>query len=179
MLENKDIIRKSLLEKRRQLSASERQQAALTLQANLLKFLADKEFQSLGGYSPIRGEIDILPSLEALRQQGKTIALPRLPAVPGALPFHEFFPNELEKGRFDIPQPPASARQVVPDILLIPLVAFDKQGYRLGYGGGYYDRTLAALDPRPLAIGCAYAFQQVETLPAEPHDQQLDIVITG
>ena len=86
----------------------------------------------------------------------------------------------LEAGRYGIPVPLASAREVLPDVLFVPLAAYDRRGFRLGYGAGYYDGSLAVLRRQKtvVAVGVAFSIQEVESVPTEPHDQRLDAVIT-
>ncbi|WP_298213709.1 5-formyltetrahydrofolate cyclo-ligase [Acidocella sp.] len=130
----------------------------------------------VAGFLPMRGEIDILPLLEALRARGHRLALPETPPPGAPLTFHAWTPGApLRPGRYGTRHPEGEA--LTPEVLLVPLLAFDARGHRLGYGGGYYDRSLAAL-PRALAIGCAYAAQEVAELPAEPTDMPLDAVAT-
>ena len=115
-----------------------------------------------------------------LHAQGVALALPLIGARDAPLRFRAWRPGEpLEAGPFGIQQPAAGA-EVVPDVLVVPLLAFDRAGHRLGYGGGYYDRTLAALHARGpvLAIGLAFAAQAVRSVPAEPHDVPLQAVLT-
>ncbi len=143
----------------------------------------------VAGYHPIGAEIDPLPLMTQLAARGHTLALPVLAEGDGPLVFRLWRPGDpLERGRHDIAEPRAERPEVVPDIVLVPLLAFDARGGRLGHGGGHYDRTLAALraralegdgaSPGVLAIGLAYAEQGVDSLPLEPHDQPLDLVLT-
>jgi 5-formyltetrahydrofolate cyclo-ligase len=131
----------------------------------------------VAGYWPIRDEADPRALMAALAARGHTLALPRIGAKGAALSFRRWNEGDgLIDNHHAIPEPRADAQVVTPDIVLVPLLAFDASGHRLGYGGGYYDRTLAALPAR--AIGIAYAGQRVEALPREPHDHPLDGVLT-
>lgn len=135
----------------------------------------------VAGYWPMRGEIDVLPLLGALSQRGQVTALPAVIGRKEPLVFRRWAPGEpLEEGLYGTRHPAASAAVVRPVCLLVPLLAFDRKGIRLGYGGGFYDRTLAALRAvgPVVAVGVAYAGQEVESLPAEPHDERLDWVVT-
>lgn len=135
----------------------------------------------VAGYWPMRGEIDVLPLLGALAERGQVTALPAVVGRKEPLEFRRWAPGEaLEEGIYGTRHPPASAGVVRPVCLLVPLLAFDRRGVRLGYGGGFYDRTLAALRAvgPVVAVGVAYAGQEVEALPAEPHDERLDWVVT-
>lgn len=136
----------------------------------------------LAGYWPMAGEADVQPLLASWCAQGFIAALPLVAAKDAPLLFRRWHPGlELEAGPHKTWHPPASAGEVAPDALLIPLLAFDRRGGRLGYGGGYYDRTLEAFRKagrRVLAVGVAFAAQEMNDLPVEPHDQPLDWVIT-
>lgn len=136
---------------------------------------------SISAYAPVGGEADPMPLFEALAARGHPTGLPVTPRERTPLLFRSWWPeDELVPARFGLREPLPSAPEFEPDILLVPLLAFDKAGHRLGYGAGYYDRTLRALRARrpTLAIGIAYAGQEVGALPAEPHDEKLDWVVT-
>ena len=129
----------------------------------------------------IRGEPDTEPLIEALVAAGVTAALPVTVERARPLRFRAWRLGEvLETGRYGIRVPSPSAREVSPDVLFVPLAAYDRRGYRLGYGAGYYDSTLEALRRRKtvVAVGVAFSIQEVESVPTEPHDQRLDAVIT-
>jgi 5-formyltetrahydrofolate cyclo-ligase len=132
----------------------------------------------LGFYWPIRGEIGPHPLVRHLVERGARAALPVVIEKGQPLEFWAWRPGTpLRRGVWDIPIP--AERQVVrPTALLVPLVGFDRRGYRLGYGGGYYDRTLAALDPRPLTIGIGYEIGRLETIHPQPHDIPMDAIVT-
>ena len=130
----------------------------------------------VAGFWPLPGEIDIRPLLHALHESGRTVVLPRTPARGQALSFHRWTPGEaLLPGPFGTAHPDGPS--LAPTVVLAPLLAFDRTGGRLGYGGGYYDRTLAAL-PGVAAIGCAFAGQEVDRIPAGPHDIRLHAIAT-
>jgi 5-formyltetrahydrofolate cyclo-ligase len=132
----------------------------------------------VGGYHAHQDEADPALLLKALAELGVHVAFPRITAKDAALDFHLVPDGEiLSPGRHGIHEPLAHWPKVMPALLLVPLLAYDDQGYRLGYGGGYYDRTLAALTGAR-AIGIAYGGQRMESLPHEPHDQPLDAVLT-
>jgi 5-formyltetrahydrofolate cyclo-ligase len=136
---------------------------------------------TVAGYWPIRDEADPLALVRALQARGAALALPRIDAKHAALSFRAWREgDELVDNHHGIAEPRAEAKIVTPDIVLVPLLAFDSSGHRLGYGGGYYDRTLEHLRARGkiLAIGIAYAGQEVETLPREAHDHPLDLIVT-
>ena len=132
----------------------------------------------VGGYHAHQDEADPALLLKALAQSGAHIAFPRVTEKHAGLHFHLVPDGEtLFPGRYSIHEPLAHWPAVRPALLLVPLLAYDDQGYRLGYGGGYYDRTLAALaDAR--AIGIAYGGQRMESLPHDAHDYPLDAILT-
>jgi 5-formyltetrahydrofolate cyclo-ligase len=135
----------------------------------------------VSGYWAFREEADPRELMLALAARGHPLALPRVVARHTPLRFHRWSENDaMHVSAFGVTEPHTSADVVVPTVLLVPLLAFDADGYRLGYGGGFYDRTLAVLRAqRPTrAIGIAYAGQEVELLPHEAHDQRLDAVLT-
>ena len=130
----------------------------------------------IGGYWPIGSEIDIRPLLLALHESGHELCLPETPPPGQPLRFRAWRPGDrLKPGRFATWHPIGPL--VTPDFLLIPLLAFDAQGGRLGYGGGYYDRTVATL-PHAFRLGCAFAAQEIEAVPTDAHDIKLQAVAT-
>jgi 5-formyltetrahydrofolate cyclo-ligase len=132
----------------------------------------------VAGFWPMGPEIDIRPLLLALHARGHRIALPVTPKRGNPLRFRQWQPGDtLARGPLGTSQPEPSARELTPDWLLVPLLAFDRAGRRLGYGGGYYDRTLDAL-PGATAIGTAYACQEVDEVPAGVDDAPLAAIAT-
>ncbi len=132
-------------------------------------------------YWPIRSELNTRPLIETLYEQGLKVALPIMVAVKRPLQFRAFAPgDELAKGPFGLSEPSSDKTAVEPTIVFAPLAAFDRRGFRLGYGGGIYDATLNALRAKhPVtAIGLAYATQEADEIPVEPHDQKLDFIVT-
>jgi 5-formyltetrahydrofolate cyclo-ligase len=131
----------------------------------------------VGGYHAHKAEADPSLLLARLVELGCAVAFPRVKHRQAPLEFHHVPDGEvLEPGSFGIPEPLAHWPRAAPSVLLVPLLAFDSRGHRLGSGHGYYDRTLAVLKAR--AIGIAYAGQQMESIPQEPHDRTLDMVLT-
>ncbi len=127
---------------------------------------------------PIKHEPDVRTLLESWRAAGVRAALPVVIAEHEALRFREWTPETpLAADRYGIPTPSAGD-WLTPDLILLPLNGFDAAGYRLGYGGGYFDRTLAALSPRPLAVGVGFETNRVASIRPQPHDQHLDWIIT-
>jgi 5,10-methenyltetrahydrofolate synthetase len=149
-----------------------------SLRDRVARWLASAEVHAVGFYWPVRGEPDLRLTLtEWLAGDARRIAA--LPCVDGeTLAFHQWHPDgAMRAGEFGIPVP-AHGRVVQPDCLLIPCVAFDNARFRLGYGGGFYDRTYATLVPWPLSVGIAFDATRVDTIDPEPHDMQLDVVLT-
>jgi 5-formyltetrahydrofolate cyclo-ligase len=146
------------------------------LAVNLLRDLPPPAGAVVAGFWPMGAEIDIRPLLEALHARGHRIALPETPPRGNPLIFRLWHPGmTMLAERFGTARPTGGVVQ--PDWLLVPLLAFDRAGYRLGYGGGFYDRTLATL-PGAVAVGCAYACQLVDAVPALAHDIRLQAVAT-
>ena len=130
---------------------------------------------------PMKDEIDVRPLMAVLADRGATLALPVMQGRDRPLLFRSWRPGDaLVRAVFGVDEPAETAAAVRPDIVVVPLLAFDGSGNRLGYGGGYYDRTLAALraDGVVLAVGVAYDEQKVENVPADPSDEPLDMVVT-
>jgi 5-formyltetrahydrofolate cyclo-ligase len=136
----------------------------------------------VSGYWPLEDELDPRPCMDRLAGLGHPLALPRVQGRGRPLAFHAWRPGDpLFAGPFGVMEPDPKAAVVRPRILLVPLLAFDTRGRRLGYGAGYYDmvlRDLRARTPAPIAIGVAFAVQEVKQVPAGPRDQVLDAVIT-
>jgi len=136
----------------------------------------------VSAYWPLPGELDPRPALQFLIKRGAAGALPRTIGTDRPLDFHAWQPGDhLIEGRFKVMEPASNTAIVSPSVLLVPLLAFDRHGHRLGHGKGYYDRTIQALkanDPAVLAIGIAFAAQEVEQVPIDEFDQTLDMVIT-
>ncbi len=133
----------------------------------------------VAGTWPLGDEIDVRPLLLALAERGHLIALPVTPRLGDALSFRLWRPGDaLVEERFGTMAPGPDAPMVVPDFVLVPLLAFDRAGRRLGYGGGYYDRTLPALPIGTRWIGCAYSAQEAASVPAGPADIRLPAVAT-
>jgi 5-formyltetrahydrofolate cyclo-ligase len=130
----------------------------------------------IAGVWPLQGEMDLRPLLHALHAQGHPIVLPETPPRGQPLIFRSWTPDTpMVTERFGTQRPDGPV--AIPDLIFVPLLAFDRRGYRLGYGGGYYDRTLHAL-PSASAIGFGYAAQRVDAIPAEAHDVPLGQIAT-
>lgn len=136
----------------------------------------------IAGFFPLAGELDPRPLLTALRERGVEIALPRMQGKDQPLSFRKWEEGAaLTEGAFGVMEPGADAPLLTPDLILAPLLAADRQGGRLGYGGGFYDRTIAHLKAEGRAlrvIGLAYPSQLVEKVPDDAQDQRLDGILT-
>jgi 5-formyltetrahydrofolate cyclo-ligase len=135
----------------------------------------------VAGYSPIRSEIDPLPLLQALARRGARLALPVVVARDRPLIFRSWSADTtLVRGYFGILEPPPDAAVLEPDVVLVPLAAFDRAGHRIGYGAGHYDRTFAQLRRSKsfVAVGMAFSVQEIPQVPALQHDAPLDYIAT-
>jgi 5-formyltetrahydrofolate cyclo-ligase len=172
-------LRREALARRDALSADERAAAAEAIAAH--KFPVAIKPGIVSGFSPMRTEINPLPLMRKLEAAGAKLALPVVAGRGQALIMRAWnFGDPLARGVWGIRQPTADAPEVVPDIVLTPLTAFDRRGHRIGYGAGYYDMTitkLRALKP-VIAIGLAFAVQEVAEVPNTPRDARLDLVLT-
>ncbi len=137
---------------------------------------------AVSGFWPMGDEIDIVPLLSQLHASGHPVGLPVVVKKGEPLIFRAWHPGlALVDGGFRTEVPPQGSPELVPEILIVPLLAFDAEGYRLGYGGGFYDRTLEKLrksDLRPLAVGVAFSAQHVARVPRDQYDQPLDWIVT-
>jgi len=135
----------------------------------------------VSGFSPLKSEINPLPLMRKLADAGAKLALPVVAGRGKPLIMRAFvFGDALASGQWGIREPKPEAGEVAPDILLVPLLAFDRNGHRVGYGAGYYDMTIAKFRAlkRITAVGIAYAAQQIDTVPVTPRDARLDLVLT-
>jgi 5-formyltetrahydrofolate cyclo-ligase len=135
----------------------------------------------VSGYAPIRSEIDPMPLMLKLAAQGARLALPTVTARGQSLSFRAWSAgNKMVLGPLGILEPSPAAAELIPDVMLVPLAAFDRLGHRIGYGAGHYDRSLAHLRKSNAitAIGIAFAAQEIEAVPALSHDVPLDYVLT-
>ena len=146
---------------------------------NNLKKKIDFKNKTIAGYFPINHEISILNLLQDLKKRNNKIVFPKI--KNSLMSFYRWERiNFLTINNLGIPEPNTSKKKEIPDIMFIPLVAFDKYKNRLGYGGGFYDRYLknAKNKKKIVKIGCAFSFQKINKLPTELHDEKLDLIIT-
>ena len=175
----KSALRASALAQRLRAAEAAGPKAALMIARRLLGDFVFMKGAIIAGYAAVRGEADPFPLMAALANQGHPLCLPHTQGE--AMVFRSWKPGDpLVVGRFNIPEPDAKARERRPDLVLVPVLAFDRHGYRLGYGGGYYDRYLSEHRAKRTvrAIGIAFAGQEMEELPREASDEPLDAVVT-
>jgi 5,10-methenyltetrahydrofolate synthetase len=177
---DKAVLRKQLQAERQ--AMVDRHQRAVHLQEVLRVWLVTRGENSIGAYWPIKGEFDALPALfrwtEGETDTKRRIGLPVINRETRHLRFHVWYPGcPMEDDAYGIPKP-KDTEAFEPQLLLVPCVGFGPRGVRLGYGGGFYDRTLADLKPRPYTVGVGYAHGFIPWLTAEPHDVPLDAMLT-
>jgi len=171
--------RARLLAQRRTIAPADRQRAAQVIGDKLSELVAADGCATIGLFWPIKQEVNLLPwSEELVRERKVVLCLPVVVQRGEPLEYWRWRSGEpLQRGFWDIPIP-ATRDVVVPDLMLAPLVGFDRANYRLGYGGGYFDRTLASLPRRPVVAGVGFAFSELATIFPQPHDIPLDVVLT-
>ena len=171
--------RERLLALRLALSAEYRTGQTVAIAAELDRLIPTEGPPIVSVYWPIRSEPDLRAWMQARSGRGTRIALPVAVAHGQPLTFREWHPGaRLAHGLWRIPYP-ADGEEVTPTVVLAPVVGFDRQGYRLGYGGGFFDRTLAVLRPKPLVLGLGYPCTAIATIFPQPHDIPMDRIVTG
>jgi 5,10-methenyltetrahydrofolate synthetase len=175
--------RMRLRAERRALSVEARVAAGAALSVHLRDFFTarfgDMRERVFSAYWPIKGEADLRPLMADLHVAGVQIALPLVEEKHAPLVFRSWTPEtRMVRGYWNIPVPPPEAKVMTPDVALAPLVGWDRGGYRLGYGGGYFDRTLARLSPCPFVIGIGLQAAELATIYPQPHDIRLDAIVT-
>ncbi len=179
--DEKQELRRIAKERRASLAGQGREAAAENLADNFYKAGGRGASLTVAGYWPMVDEIDVRPLMTRLSDDGWKVALPVVVGPEQPLIFRQWrMEMELQAGDFGTRHPGPEAPEAVPDILLVPLLAFDDRGFRLGWGGGFYDRTLARLRAtRDIsAVGIAYQGQKVDRVPHSPNDEPLDRVVT-
>ena len=181
--EEKKALRQRLLQAR--LDMPDRLARAELLQRVMRIWLVGRPDVVIGAYWPIKGEFDPLPALHRWKEDGelqgqpqrRRIGLPVVDKGNGTLTFHAWYPGcPMEEDAYAIPKP-KDTEVIVPTLLFVPCVGYGPGGFRLGYGGGFYDRTLAALQPRPFTVGLGFTNGFVEDLEPEAHDVPLDAIL--
>jgi 5-formyltetrahydrofolate cyclo-ligase len=178
--ESKAALRQQALALRDMLPANARRAAAEAIAARKLP-LAIAPGTIVSGFMPLKSEINPLPLLQKLAEAGARLALPAIAGRGKPLMMRAWqFGAPLDRGQWGIREPKPEAAEVEPDILLVPLLAFDRKGYRIGYGAGYYDMTIHRLRTikSVTAIGIAFAAQEVPKIPTTERDERLDLVLT-
>ena len=181
--EAKKQIRQDLLKAR--LNMTDRQERVDALQRVMRIWLFGRPELVIGAYWPIKGEFDPLPALHRWKEDGeltgesqlRRIGLPVVDKVHKTLTFHAWYPGcPMEEDAYGIPKP-KDTEIIVPTLLFVPCVGYSAGGFRLGYGGGFYDRTLAALAPKPFTVGLGFKEAFVDDFEPEPHDVPLDAIL--
>ena len=179
----KKALRKSLVEQR--LNLPDRLQRAAVLQDVMRIWLVGRPDTVIGAYWPIKGEFDPLPALHRWKEDGelldqrrlRRIGLPVVDKVHRTMVFHAWYPGcRMEEDAYGIPKP-KDTEVVVPSLMFIPCVGYGPGGFRLGYGGGFYDRTLAILQPRPYTVGLGFTSGFLSDFEPQPHDIALDAIL--
>jgi 5-formyltetrahydrofolate cyclo-ligase len=171
-------VRTRLIADRLSIDPADRRQYAGKIALHLSRFIEPLSKRTVSFYWPFRGEPDLRPLMQTVVEGGGRCALPVVVEKKAPLVFRLWKPGErLAAGIWNIPIP-ADGADVLPDIVVAPVVGFDSAGYRLGYGGGYFDRTLASLPHHPLAIGVGYNAAAVSTIYPLPHDVPMGAIVT-
>ncbi len=170
--------RQALMAARNALSPTAHRQANRAILDHLAADFPDLKARLVGFYWPIRREPDPLPLIRNLIAAGGAAALPVVIGKGMPLEFRAWRPDlKMAVGVYDIPYP-AEGPAVLPQVLIVPLLGFDAAGYRLGYGAGFYDRTIASFAAKPLLIGVGFALGRLRTITPQPHDIAMDFVVT-
>jgi 5-formyltetrahydrofolate cyclo-ligase len=179
----KIALRQNLLAKRQQMP--DRELRSEYLQSVMRIWLLGRSDTVIGAYWPIKGEFDPLPALHRWKEDGelqgrsepRRIGLPVVNKLHKTLTFHVWYPGcPMEEDAYGIPKP-KDTELIVPTLLFVPCLGYSAGGYRLGYGGGFYDRTLASLQPKPYTVGLGYTCGYVDDFEPEPHDVPLDAIL--
>ncbi|HEX4158117.1 MAG TPA: 5-formyltetrahydrofolate cyclo-ligase [Rhizomicrobium sp.] len=170
--------RARLLDRRRAMTPAEHRCAGEMIMSALLTVLPPDSHELIGCYWPFRREFNSVPYMREVLRSGGRVALPVVIGRGRPLEFRCWNEDaEMEPGVWNIPHP-ANGPSVQPPALIVPLVGFDDAGYRLGYGAGYYDATLAAYDASPLSVGVGFEFSRLSTIHPQPHDRPMNTIIT-
>jgi 5-formyltetrahydrofolate cyclo-ligase len=178
--DQKARLRQQVLASRDALPAAMRAAAAETIAARPFPLRIERGMV-VSGFSPMKTEINLIPLMRKLADAGAQLALPAIVGRGKPLIMRAWnFGDPFKAGQWGIREPVAEAPEVAPDILIVPLAAFDRSGHRIGYGAGYYDLTINALrTKKPVtAIGIAFAAQEIPQVPATERDARLDLVLT-
>ena len=180
LTETKSALRKQLFAARKKAHDSDAVGSAAAARDHFMASRLLTGVKVVSGYCPIRTEIDVIPLMTELHRAGHRIVVPVIEGAGLPLRFFEWWPDvAMQDGPFGA-RIPVDTQELEPDLVIAPLVGFDRAGWRLGYGGGFYDRSLEGLRARRRvrAFGYAYSAQEVEAVPVEPTDQRLDGIVT-
>jgi 5-formyltetrahydrofolate cyclo-ligase len=170
--------RNRLIEERLAIPAETRSAMSVEISKSLDLEIGDFQGRTVSLYWPFRGEPDMRPWMNAISERGGTVALPIVVKKAQPLIFKAYKPGDrLKKGIWNIPIP-ADGAPIMPDVVIAPVVGFDAENYRLGYGGGFFDRTLAVMPKNPLVIGIGYESAQIPSIRPQPYDIVMDMIVT-
>lgn len=170
--------RQDLSARRLGMSPAARRSAQASICERLQKHFPELSDAAIGFYWPIKGEVDLRPLMQTLSAEGADLALPVVVGKDQPLEFRAWDEDtRMTRGDWNIPVP-AERNVRMPNVLLVPLLGFDAAGYRLGFGGGYYDRSLAAFRLQPMTIGIGYDFSRLPTIYPQAHDIPMDAIVT-
>ena len=171
--------RERLIQQRLTITSEQRRDHSECIASRLDELVGDPSGLVISAYWPFRGEPDLRAWLDGVAERGARTALPVVIGRGQPLQFRLWRRGDpLERGVWNIPVPPSNAERVSPDVVIAPVVGFDNDGFRLGYGGGYFDRTLAAMPAKPRAIGVGYSQALLRTIYPQPHDIPMDFIVT-
>ncbi len=175
---DRPALRSRLIAARREMSEGDHRERSMLITTHLIGILRPFGARILAFYWPHRREYDPRALAERIVAEGGAAALPVVVEKNKALAFRQWHPDmEMMIGLYEIPHP-AEDSAITPETILVPVVGFDGAGYRLGYGGGYYDRTIAAFEKRPTTIGIGFELGRLETIDPGPHDIAMDMIVT-
>src|SRR6185369_13376625 len=170
--------RRALIEQRQRIPQAKRHDLNTTIEGLLEQSFAPPPQKVIAFCWPYKGEVDVRFAIRSFRAKGAMAALPAVTAKASPLQFKSWWPGvAMAPGALDIPVP-QNTETVIPDMAIVPVVGFDGEGYRLGYGGGYFDRTLAALPRKPITIGVGSEDARLPTIHPQPHDIAMDFIVT-
>lgn len=172
-------VRERLIRERLAMDPDARKRHGERIVQGLLEAVGELRGRTISAFCPIRGEPDLTPFLEMLASRGGRCALPVVVGAEKPLVFRTWAPGApLELGVAGVPVPTKDAPVVVPQVVIAPVVGFDRAGYRLGYGGGFYDRTMAALGRDVHFLGAGFLQSALDTIHPQPHDVPLEVMVT-
>lgn len=175
----REAERQRLVSLRMEIPADQRQVIADEVAAELDQLIAPRPGVIVSVYWPYKGELDLRKWMHGAWEKGAQVALPVVVAKDSPMIFRQWTPSEkMERGVLGI-LIPANGAKLVPNVVISPLIGYDKGCFRLGYGGGFFDRTLASLSPRPRVIGVGQPCAEIPTIYPQPHDIPMDVIVTG